>query len=168
MSEQAIPMRAILDHCGGLPLVRFEPGEVLIPEGPASDRLFIMVSGTAEVVRGDIRVAEISEPGAIFGEISALLGGPHTATVRALAPIEAYRLDHASTALPNLTEVSYHVARILARRLVDATTYLVDFKRQYAGRQDHFGLVDEVLESLVQRQRPAVAAGSSLKSDSRL
>ena len=60
------------------------------------------------------------------------------------------------------------MARILARRLVDATTYLADFKRQFAHRSDHFAMVDEVLDALVQRQRPTVAGGSALKSDSRL
>jgi hypothetical protein len=58
---------------------------------------------------------------------------------------------------------------ILARRLQDSTTYLADFKRQFGGRSDHFALVDEVLETLVQRQSAKKKPGGSrLKSDPRL
>jgi len=48
--------------------------------------------------------------------------------------------------------ISVHVARLLARRLNAVTTYLVDLKRQYEDRDDHLGMVDEVLESLLQLQ----------------
>lgn len=161
-------MRGVLAFCEGLPLDSFEAGGVLIAEGPASGRMFILVEGTVEVLRGETQVAEISDAGAIFGEMAALLGGAHTATVRASGPVKAYRIDDAKAFMRSGNEIVYHVATILARRLQDATTYLADFKRQFAGRNDHFGLVDEVLEALVQRQRPAVSVGSTLKSDPRL
>jgi len=161
-------MQAVLAYCDGLPLDRFEVGEVLLPEGPATDRMFILVSGAIEVLRGEIQVAQVDQPGAIFGEMSALLSGAHTATVRAMAPVVAYRIDNAASLLRSQNEITFHVAKILAQRLMDATTYLADFKRQFSGRSDHFALVDEVLDTLVQRQRPAVSAGSALKSDPRL
>jgi NAD(P)-dependent dehydrogenase (short-subunit alcohol dehydrogenase family) len=44
------------------------------------------------------------------------------------------------------------IAVILARRLHDSSIYLADYKRQYADNPDHFPLVDEVLDILVQRQ----------------
>jgi len=158
----------VLAYCSHLPIAAFAPGDVLIGEGPASNRLYILIGGEVEVLRGDTQVAEIGETGAIFGEMSVLLGIDHTATVRAVSSVSAYRIDDARDFLRSQTEVSFHVARILARRLMDATTYLADFKRQFAHRNDHFGMVDEVLDALIQRQRPAVAGGSELKSDSRL
>ena len=75
-------MQDVLRYCEGLPLRQFAEGEVLIAEGPASNCLYILVSGEAEVLRGDTQVAEINAPGAVFGEMSALLGIHHTATVR--------------------------------------------------------------------------------------
>ena len=161
-------MRAVLDYCHSLPLERYAPGDVLIAEGPASGRMFILATGAIEVLRGDTQVAEVHEPGAIFGEISAQLGGDHSATVRAASDVTAYRIDDAAAFMRNGSEIVFHVAKILARRLQDATTYLADFKRQFAGRNDHFALVDEVLDALVQRQRPAVAVGSTRTSDPRL
>jgi CRP/FNR family cyclic AMP-dependent transcriptional regulator len=158
----------VLDLCADLPVVRYGVGEVMIAEGPASDRLLILVSGRAEVLRGTTQVSETGEPGAIFGEISALLRGPHTATVRAVTDVAAHELTGATAALRRETPLTWFVARLLAQRLVDATGYLADIKRQFADRTDHLGMVDEVLDTLIQRQRPAVTAGSELKSDPRL
>ncbi|MBK8084434.1 MAG: cyclic nucleotide-binding domain-containing protein [Devosia sp.] len=159
---------AVLAYCDGFPLDRFSPGEVLLAEGPASDRMFILAAGEVEVMRGDTQVAAIAMPGAIFGEIAALLGGRHTATVRAVTEVTAFRIENARALLQSHREISFHVSSILARRLTDATTYLADLKRQFADRSDHLGMVDEVLDALVQRQRPAVTTGSSRKSDPRL
>jgi len=161
-------MRGVLDHCGGLPLQTYAAGDVLIAEGPATGRMFILASGAVEVLRGTTPVAEVAEPGAIFGEISALLGGDHSATVRAVGEATAYRIDDATAFMRDGNEIVFHVARILAGRLRDATTYLADFKRQFAGRSDHFGMVDEVLEALVQRQGPSLTTGSARTSDPRL
>ena len=161
-------LQAVLGACARLPQERFAAGAAMISEGPGTRRMFILVSGEVEVLRGDVQVAEIHEPGAIFGEMSALLDIRHSATVRAATDVVAYRIDDAGPFLKKNTEIVFHVARILARRLFDATSYLVDIKQQYSDRADHLGLVDEVLDSLVQRQRPAVAAGSQLKSDPRL
>ena len=158
----------VLAYCDGFPLDRFKPGDVLIPEGPGLDRMYVLAVGEVEVLRGDTQVADIAIPGAIFGEIAALLGGPHTATVRAVTDVTAFRIENARSTLMDHKELSFHVSTVLARRLTDATTYLADLKRQFADRADHFGMVDQVLDTLVQRQRPAVTAGSDLKSDSRL
>jgi CRP/FNR family transcriptional regulator, cyclic AMP receptor protein len=167
MAEQ-FSMRTVLDYCHSLPLDRFSAGDVLIAEGPATGRMFILATGAIEVLRGQTMVAAVAEPGAIFGEISALLGGDHSATVKAASEVTAYRIDDATAFMRNGNEIVFHVAKILAGRLRDATTYLADMKRQFAGRTDHFGLVDEVLEALVQRQGPTVATGSARTADPRL
>lgn len=159
---------AVLAYCDGFPLDTFKPGDVLLAEGPATDRMYILAAGEVEVLRGDTQVADIAMPGAIFGEIAALLGGPHTATVRAVTEVTAFRIENARALLQSHREISFHVSSILARRLTDATTYLADLKRQFADRSDHLGMVDQVLDALVQRQRPAVTVGSQLKSDPRL
>jgi CRP-like cAMP-binding protein len=161
-------LRAVLAYCDGLPEARFAPGEVMIPEGPSTGRMFILAAGSVEILRGDTPVAEISDPGAIFGEMAALLETSHSATVRAGGEVVAFRIDDARAFLQNRPEVVFHVACILAQRLNDATLYLADFKSQFADRADHFGLVDEVMEALVQKQRRPATGGSQLKVDPRL
>src|SRR4051812_18380505 len=90
---------AVLAYCDGFPLDKFEPGEVLLPEGPGTDRMYILAAGEVEVLRGDQQVADIAIPGAIFGEIAALLGGHHTATVRAVTHVTAFRIESAHALL---------------------------------------------------------------------
>ena len=90
------------------------------------------------------------------------------ATVRAIEPSVVHRIEDAESFLQLRPEIVFHVARILARRLIDATTYLADIKHQFADRTDHLGMVDEVLEALVNQQQSAAPAGSALKSDPRL
>ena len=53
------------------------------------------------------------------------------------------------------------MARLLANRLNAATTYLVDLKRQFAGSNDHLGMVGEVLETLIHQQEQDFLPGPS-------
>lgn len=168
MEPQQTSMQAVLAFTEDLAKHRYDTGDILITEGPASGVLFILVEGAVEVLRGDVRVSLVDEPGAVFGEISALLGSPHSATVRAIEPSVVHRIEDAESFLQLRPGIVFHVARILARRLIDATTYLADIKHQFADRTDHLGMVDEVLEALVNQQQSTTAAGSALKSDPRL
>ena len=78
------PLASILETCAGAPCKDFAPGAVLISEGETTGRLYILAEGSVEVLRGDTQVAVVGDPGAVFGEMSALLNRPHTATVKAL------------------------------------------------------------------------------------
>jgi CRP/FNR family transcriptional regulator, cyclic AMP receptor protein len=145
-------LHAVLEYCDGLPEERHAAGDVILPEGRGTGRMYILKRGAIEILHEGVTVAAVDEPGAILGEMSALLGTGHTATVRAASDASLYRIDNARQFLKQRPEIGSHVAVILARRLSDATIYLSDYKRQFAGSPDHFPLVDEVLEILVQRQ----------------
>ena len=84
-------MRTILSFCQDLPEAIFGPGEVLLAEGKKEELLYILIEGELEVLKGDFQINTVSEPGAIFGEISVLLDLPHMATVKALTPTRAIR-----------------------------------------------------------------------------
>lgn len=171
MEPQDTSMQAVLAYTNDLAKVRYDTGDILITEGPSSGVLYILVEGAVEVLRGDVRVSLVDEPGAVFGEISALLGRPHSATVRAIEPAIVHRIEDAESFLQMRPEIVFHVARILASRLIDATTYLADLKHQFSDRSDHLGMVDEVLEALVNQQLPAQQAAPATgdgKPDPRL
>jgi CRP-like cAMP-binding protein len=51
--------------------IEVEPGRELILEGDVGHEAFVVVDGTAEVVRGGQVVAEIG-PGAVFGEMALI------------------------------------------------------------------------------------------------
>lgn len=145
-------MQELLDHCHDCPRRTLAAGEVLLHEGQRSGQLFVLIEGMLEVYRGEVEIVVIDEPGAVFGEMAVLLDQPHTASVRAAGPAVVHVVDDAEAFLANRPGLTLPVARLIARRLDNVTTYLVDLKRQFRDREDHLGMVDEVLESLTHEQ----------------
>ena len=135
-------------------------GTVLLSEGMNSGRIYVLDEGTLEIARGQTRVAVVTEPGSIFGEMSLLLDLPHTATVRALTSATVYEFTDGAKFLTSDPHTTLVVARLLAQRLHSATTYLVDLKRQYATHGTHLAMVSEVLASLVHQQPGEFLPGS--------
>jgi CRP/FNR family cyclic AMP-dependent transcriptional regulator len=75
--------------------VAVEPGTVLATEGTPGHEFVVVVEGTASVLRRGAEVGQIG-PGMFFGELALLDGGPRTATVRALTPMQALVLDRSA------------------------------------------------------------------------
>jgi CRP/FNR family transcriptional regulator, cyclic AMP receptor protein len=118
-----------LDHCHGLPERIFEPGEVLIHEGSPGP-LFVLAEGAVEILKGDFRISIVDEPGAIFGEISALLGIQPTASVKALERTRTFVAEDGVAFFSTRPELTLMIARMLAQRLTSVTSDLADVKRQ--------------------------------------
>ncbi|MEC9368521.1 MAG: cyclic nucleotide-binding domain-containing protein [Pseudomonadota bacterium] len=150
-------MRAIFSHCKHLPEQTFAPGDFLISEGGSGEKMYVLIEGDVEVLRGKVRVAAIDEPGAIFGEMSALLEMPYSASVRARSPVRAHVIDDAVSFLRSQPEITFHAAQLLARRLRDATTYLADLKQQFHDQSGHLGMVDEILDALTNEQKENIS-----------
>lgn len=153
-------MSDVLAICGGLPELRVALGEVLIQEAVRTNRLFVLKSGSFEVVRNGVRVIEIVEPGAFLGEISAVLGSAPTADVVATRDSSVHVLEDASASVRAQPDLAYAIAQLLARRLSAVTAYLVDIKRQYADSNTHLALMDQVLGNLVAMNPVATKLGS--------
>lgn len=147
-------MSSILEHCARclLPVRTFPAGEVIIPEGKRLGSLFFLKEGTVEILKQDVELTTVSCPGAVFGEISVLMKTPHMATVRTVAESSFYVADDAAVLLGDHPEFYEHIACLLANRLTSVSSYLVDLKRQFSSHEDHLGMVDEVLESLLHHQ----------------
>lgn len=144
-------MEAVLDLVAACPRREVAPGGLLLEQGQASAPILVLLSGEVEVLRDEVRVARASEPGAVFGEMSALLGTTCTASVRALTPTSVAVVEHPEDFFRASPEAALFVSRLLARRLDALNRYLVDVKAQYEGH-DHLGMVDDVLETLMHRQ----------------
>lgn len=158
-------METILDYCDGLPKRRFAAGDVLLQEGGTSGRLFIVTAGSFEILKGAYQINTVDEPGAIFGEMSVLLGLPHMATVKALTDAEAYEVEGADGFLNMRSEINHFISKMLAQRLHGMTSYLVDLKTQFEDHSNHLGMVDEVLEVLANQQFADFEAGSDREGD---
>ena len=72
-------------------VVRFERERAIVEEGRPGEAMFVVLSGGARVTRGGRTVARLV-PGDFFGELSALDGGPRTASIVADTPMELLRL----------------------------------------------------------------------------
>lgn len=143
----------------------YPTGSVLIPEGEVHGRLFVLVDGAVEVSRGGQLITVVDVPGAVFGEMSALIGGPATATVRVVAESRLRRTDDPTGFLGSHPAVGLAIATMLARRLDTINGYLVDLRRQYGDQRDNLGMVDTVLESLRHHQTGGLEPGSDRERD---
>lgn len=158
-------MRQILEHFNDVPIELFPDKTVILSEGVKSGRLYALAEGCLEVLRGETLIATMDEPGSIVGEMSALLDAPHTATVRTVGETRLHVVTDGVAFLATKPELSWLIARLLARRLNAASTYLADLKRQFSGFGNHLELVGEVLESLMHEQPRAAAALGSDRDD---
>jgi CRP/FNR family cyclic AMP-dependent transcriptional regulator len=161
-------MRAILDYCDGGNRRAMPAGTLVIHEGGKTGHLFVLVEGRVEVVKGDSVVAVITEPGAVFGEMSLLLDQPHTATVRVASDSVIVEIDDAASFLRDQPEVALLIGRLMAQRLHVATTYLADLMHQYAGHDSHLSMVGELLQNMINLPPSQVSPGSDLQSDPRM
>lgn len=161
-------MASILEFCAGTAPKDIPAGTTLLREGKTSGQLYILASGTIEVLRGDTQVAVVGDPGAVFGEMSVLLNRPHTATVKALSPVRVYAFDDAASFLRSRPEIAFLICRLLADRLNAATTYLADLTQQFADQGNHLGMIGEVLETLIHQQHEDFMPGPERDADPRL
>ena len=136
-------------------------GEVLIAEGTRPDRMLVLVSGSVVIEHDGVAFASIDTPGAVFGEMSAVLDRPATATVRAVDDLQVRVVDDPLAFLTERPGAALAVLRTTASRLDGLTHYLVDVKRQFADAGGHLGLVDQILDQLVHHQGPPARTGSA-------
>lgn len=102
----------------------YGPGEIVVRQGDEADSLFVVNNGRLRVLlQGEgVRNEEVAvlEPGAVFGEMSILLGGKRTATVMAIGQVECDRLhkDVFAEVVHNRPGVLDQICAVLADRYV--------------------------------------------------
>jgi MFS family permease len=82
-----------LEHVAGrLVPLRLEPNTVIVREGDAGDRFYIVAEGEIEVSQDGVPITNLTA-GGYFGEIALLRDVPRTATVTARTSAVLYALD---------------------------------------------------------------------------
>src|SRR6476619_1107299 len=127
-----------------LPVVTYQAGETVLSAASTTGRLLILKEGAVEVLKEGVQIAAVTEPGAVFGELSVLLDQPHTADVRALA-VSHFHVADGATLLRIDPIGPLYVATVLARRLASANESLIELKRQVQTGQPR-GLIDKTVE----------------------
>ncbi len=108
-------------------LQHFSRGSLLTRQGEMSDRFYVIVAGTAEVVLerpdGSEELVDVLTEGDCLGDLAILLDQPRTATVRAIRNCQAIGID--SQAFLRLhaaaPDFALRLSRILAQRLQRTT-----------------------------------------------
>jgi CRP-like cAMP-binding protein len=112
-----------------LTLASYGPDETVFAEGTNTGRLMILKTGSVSIVKGGVEIAKVAEPGAVFGDLSALLGQSHTADVRTLEASEFHVADAAALLLQDPVVLLY-ITMGLARRLDGANQLLLELKNE--------------------------------------
>jgi CRP/FNR family cyclic AMP-dependent transcriptional regulator len=147
-----------------LPLIEIDAGEAVVTEGGASGAVWILVEGALQVFKGDVAVNTITQPGAIVGEMSVLLGTRHGATVVTTEPTRLRYAEDGQAFLLGDAEITKLIAVSLAERLNFVSSYLADLKHQY-GDSTGLAMVSDVLAHLSQRQSGSARPGSARDPD---
>ena len=142
-----IPDTAVIqERLAAFPLTTYQAGENVFVAGSKTDRLLFLRKGAVAISKEAIEIAKVTEPGAVFGELSALLDQPHTADVRALETSQ-FHVANADALLAQDPITLLYVATVLARRLDGANQALIELKRQLqAGRPS--SVVDKTIEKM--------------------
>ena len=78
--------------------VHYSPGRMIVRTGTPGVAFYVIVDGSAKVLRGTIASAKGTwelGPGDFFGEMALLDGGPRTASVVAETPLTTIRIERA-------------------------------------------------------------------------
>jgi type IV pilus assembly protein PilB len=100
-------------------LENYDDGDVLIREGNTDNDFFELIQGSVIVVKGGKKIAEITQPGAFFGEMSAISGEARSASILAKgrATVRRFPGDKMYEVIENHPEVSKHLFRTIVNRL---------------------------------------------------
>jgi CRP/FNR family cyclic AMP-dependent transcriptional regulator len=97
-------------------------GKELTREGAPAREFFVLVDGTADVLKGKQRINKL-KGGDFFGEIALVHDSPRTATVKASSPVRALVVTERNfkRLLDESPEIQRKVLSALAERLAPAT-----------------------------------------------
>jgi len=114
-----LPADALDALAGQLRLERYGPGQDVIRQGEAGDKLFLIGRGRAEVLvsPGERRVGVLEE-GEFFGEMALVSGAARAASVRTLSAAEVFSLtrDDFRALMDRHPEVREAVSAVVSRR----------------------------------------------------
>ena len=122
VTKEALP--AYLVHPD---IEHYEDKDVIIREGNKDSDFFKLVQGAVIVAKGGKKIAEISEPGEYFGEMSAITGEPRSASIlsKGRSVVKRFPGDKLSEIIEKYPEVANHLFEVLAARLNSADKIIV-------------------------------------------
>jgi len=102
-----------------LKLKKYPKGAIILKKGAPAQNLFIILSGTADVLDDEGVSLSTLKKGDVFGEMSLITGEPVAATIRVVAPATVIFITGPDfrQVLNKFPSVQMYLARLLAQRL---------------------------------------------------
>jgi CRP-like cAMP-binding protein len=147
-SMPMVDLEAVFERLSAFPILVFEHGDVVLAEGSTTGRLLFLIQGAVDVVKDQWQIAHVVEPGAVFGDMAALRGQPHSADVIAAQPSSFFVIDNAATFLKNEPLIALYVAVIQSGRLDAVNRHLIDARRQLAATGQQNTMFNAVLDRI--------------------
>lgn len=119
-------------------LIEADLGDVIIREGSIDSRIYILLNGTLDVCVGGKKVASITRPGEVFGELAIVNQDKRLASVLAAGHAVCLAVDQKflQDLHPREEDPAFHaalyefVARVIARKLDTTSRRLADAERE--------------------------------------
>jgi CRP-like cAMP-binding protein len=131
------------------PQRKLEAGDVLITEGSAGGMLYVLEAGKLVVERDGVALATITEPGALIGEMSVLLGTPNSADVRAIGPSKVREIRDGMAFLQSQPAALLQLATALATRLDNTSSIVVRLQGEHRDKPEQHGIFTRLAASLL-------------------
>jgi type IV pilus assembly protein PilB len=105
----------------------YEDGDVIIQEGNTDIDFFKLIRGRIAVLKSGKKIAEITEPGEFFGEMSSVSGEPRFASIVSLgrSTVKRYPGEKLSEVLEKFPDISKQLFKTLVGRLQKADRMVV-------------------------------------------
>jgi type IV pilus assembly protein PilB len=105
----------------------YEDGDYIIRQGNSDNDFFKLITGAISVVKNDKKIAEITEPGEYFGEMSAISGEPRSASIvsHGRSVIKRFPGDKIMELIQEYPAVSKYLFKTVVARLDQANRLIV-------------------------------------------
>jgi type IV pilus assembly protein PilB len=98
---------------------KYDDGDIIIREGNSDNDFFELIQGAVIVVKGGKKIAEITQPGAYFGEMSAISGEARSASIfsKGGSTIRRFRGDKLFEVIEKYPDVTKHLFKTMVNRV---------------------------------------------------
>ncbi len=138
----------VLASLAAYPVVAFGEGQLMLRQGSTSERLLVLREGAVDIVRDDVVLARVAEPGAVLGDMAVLLGRPHSADVWAAQASRCHVVEDAGRLLRAEPELALYVMTLLEGRLDAVNGHLIAARARLGDAGPQRGFLADTLNSL--------------------
>ncbi|MFZ5774712.1 MAG: type IV-A pilus assembly ATPase PilB [Thermodesulfobacteriota bacterium] len=133
ITEESLP--AYLVHPD---IEEYEDGDYIIRQNNNDIDFFKLVTGALNVIKDGKKIAEITEPGEYFGEMSAISGEPRSASItsKGRSKVKRFPGDKLHEVITKYPDVAGHLFKTVVSRLNQANNIIVKLANDRARKPD--------------------------------